>query len=204
MAIPSRHISSRIAMFLLILSHTLAILNRTYAHYSFIVNYGLYAFLWIFLRGIPPNRDATVDRKRGWAPGVFVACSEGPVGRAVVVHLAAEGYTVHAGVKSREDEEQLVRQWRNQGNSSGGLVRPVVYDVINPESVEGAIGSIRTYDEKNLNRRLVAVVCDPGEVTAAPFQSLDDEQLDVSRPYETFARPPILSRKQSHAPFEPT
>jgi hypothetical protein len=169
-----------ITMYLFIIAHTLAILNRLYAHWSFIVNYALYALLWIFLRGIPPNRDATVDRKEGWASGVFVSCSEGLVGREVVLRLAGEGYTVHAGVKSREEGEKIVRQWKNQGVASGGSIQLVVFDMSQPTSVEGAVSSIRTQDEKNPNRRLVAIVCNPGSLTVTPFQTLDDEQIDVS------------------------
>jgi hypothetical protein len=169
-----------ITMLLFIIAHTLAILNRLYAHWSFIVNYALYAFLWIILRGIPPNRDATVDRKEGWAPGVFVSCSEGLVGRVVALHLASEGYTVHAGVDSREDGEKIVRQWKNQGISSGGLIRPVVCDVSEAASVQGVVDTIRNHDEENPNRRIVAVVCNPGSLTVTPFQALNDEQIDVS------------------------
>jgi hypothetical protein len=169
-------------MLLFILAHTLAILNRLYAHWSFIVNYTLYAFLWIFLRGIPPNRDATVDRKKGWAPGVFVSCSEGLVGREVALRLASEGYTVHAGVESREEGEKIVRQWKNQGISNGRSIRPVVCDVAKTSSVEGVLDSIRKHDEMNPNQRLVAVVCNPGSLTVTPFQTMDDEQIDVSLP----------------------
>lgn len=167
-------------MLLFLVSHTLALLNRAYAHYSFIVNYTLYAFLWIFLRGPPPNRDATVDRTKGWAPGVFVTWSEGPVGRAVVLRLAGEGYTVHAGVASVEVGEMVVRRWRNLGSRSGGTVRPVVYDIMDPASITRAAGSIRKFDDEHPNRRLVAVVCDPGSMTISPFQCLDDKQVDVS------------------------
>ena len=169
------------AMHLVIVSHILALLNRLYAHYSFIVNYALYAILWIFLRGAPPNRDATVNRAKGWSPGVFVACSEGPVGTALVLQLAKEGYTVHAGVSSIDEGEKLVRRWKNLGSSNGGTVRPVVYDISDPLSIRRAADNLQTYDEAHSHRRLVSVICNPGSMIVSPFHSLHDEQIDVSR-----------------------
>lgn len=173
-------------MLLFLVSHTLALLNRAYAHYSFIVNYTLYAFLWIFLHGPRPNRDATVNRTKGWAPGVFVTCSEGPVGRAVVLRLAEEGYTVHAGVSSEEQGEKMVRQSRNLGLRNGGMIRPIVYDNEDLLSIKRAADSIETYDEKHPNRGLVAVVCEPGSLTISPFRHLDDKQIDVSCSFPIF------------------
>lgn len=95
---PLRYTDSTAAKFLTTLSYALYYLNRAYALWSFGVNYALYGFLYLFLRGIPPTYHTRP--RQGYNPSVFVTGSSEGIGRATSLLLARSGYTVFADVLS--------------------------------------------------------------------------------------------------------
>ncbi|KAJ9101369.1 hypothetical protein QFC20_005250 [Naganishia adeliensis] len=137
-------------------SNTLYALNRLYAYWSFLVNYTLYASLWL-LGGIPPNVDARVNKEKGWHPAVFVAMAEGDVGTETVFLLANKGYTVFAAVQSDEHGAALTK-----GLSNG----------------RGIVDEIRQFGEHNPGRRLVSVVVNVGACPVSPLEYMTDQEIN--------------------------
>ncbi|MBM9510644.1 SDR family NAD(P)-dependent oxidoreductase [Actinacidiphila acididurans] len=104
---------------------------------------------------------------------VLVTGATGGLGRAVVRRLAAEGWTVHAGV--RRDPGADLSPWRTTADRSrtegpyAGEIRPVVFDVTDEASVRAAA--------ERIGGRLDALVNSAGLITQGFWEQVPDEAL---------------------------
>jgi NAD(P)-dependent dehydrogenase (short-subunit alcohol dehydrogenase family) len=100
------------------------------------------------------------------AKSVVVTGTSTGIGRACVDRLAAEGWTVYAGVRKVADADDL------KAKVSGG-VRPVLLDVTDADQIEALCSLLRTdLGEKGLD----ALVNNAGVSEGGPIETVTDEQ----------------------------
>jgi NADP-dependent 3-hydroxy acid dehydrogenase YdfG len=66
---------------------------------------------------------------------VLVTGASTGIGHAIAMHLAANGYTVYAGVRKEDDRERLEAEHTR--------IRPVILDVTVPADVTRAVQTVR-------------------------------------------------------------
>lgn len=100
------------------------------------------------------------------AKTVLITGTSTGIGRACAERMAAEGWTVYAGVRKTEDADRLVAEVT-------GDVRPVILDVTKPEELEAVVTRLR-HDLGG--RGLDGLVNNAGVAYGAPFEALTDQQ----------------------------
>jgi len=169
--------NERISAVLSYISFVLYMLNRIYAQFSFAVNFVLYGFLYLFLRGVPPTYHTRP--KLGYSPGVFVTGAGEGIGKATAILLAKSGYTVFAGVLKLEHKQQLLNQYDSESNETGGSLHPMVCDVLKDEDLRSCVEHIRKIDQNNTSKPFVALVNNAGFCMISPLELTS--QYDIMR-----------------------
>lgn len=100
------------------------------------------------------------------AKTVLITGTSTGIGRACVERMAAEGWTVYAGVRKTADGDDLVA-------SIPGDVRPVILDVTKPEQLAAVVA--RLGDELG-GRGLDGLVNNAGVARGGPVESTSDEE----------------------------
>lgn len=75
---------------------------------------------------------------------VFVAGASGRVGQRIVKECARAGYTVRAGVRTREKGADLMEDFKNEGYLTAQELRKIrieEFDLFEPDTVAPAIGN---------------------------------------------------------------
>ncbi|MGD0967949.1 MAG: SDR family oxidoreductase [Candidatus Aquilonibacter sp.] len=95
---------------------------------------------------------------------VLVTGASTGIGHAIAMHLAANGYTVYAGVRKEADRERLEAEHTR--------IRPIILDVTVPADVTRAVQTVRENGDS-----LVALVNNAGVAIAGPLEFLPLEAL---------------------------
>jgi NAD(P)-dependent dehydrogenase (short-subunit alcohol dehydrogenase family) len=98
------------------------------------------------------------------AKSVLITGTSTGIGRACVERMAADGWTVYAGVRKNADGDDVA--------SVAGNVRPVILDVTKPEHLEAVVARLR--DELG-GRGLDGLVNNAGVAFGGPFEVLSDD-----------------------------
>lgn len=80
---------------------------------------------------------------------VFVAGASGRVGSRIVKECAKAGYTVRAGVRSKEKGQDLMQNFRDEGDLTAQQLRKIrieEYDLFERDTIAPAIGNAGTFD----------------------------------------------------------
>jgi NAD(P)-dependent dehydrogenase (short-subunit alcohol dehydrogenase family) len=97
---------------------------------------------------------------------VLITGTSTGIGRACAERMAAEGWTVYAGVRSDGDADAVRR-------AVAGDVRPVLLDVTSPEHIEAVVALLT---EELGDRGLDALVNNAGVSDAGPIEAVTDEE----------------------------
>jgi NAD(P)-dependent dehydrogenase (short-subunit alcohol dehydrogenase family) len=95
---------------------------------------------------------------------VLVTGASTGIGHAIAMHLAANGYTVYAGVRKEDDRERLEAEHTR--------IRPVILDVTVPADVTRAVQTVRENGDT-----LSGLVNNAGVAIAGPLEFLPLEAL---------------------------
>jgi NAD(P)-dependent dehydrogenase (short-subunit alcohol dehydrogenase family) len=99
------------------------------------------------------------------AKAVLITGTSTGIGRACAERMAADGWTVYAGVRKEADGEEVAR-------ALSGDVRPVLLDVTIPAQLEAVVARL----EGELGERgLEGLVNNAGVAFGGPFEALSDE-----------------------------
>jgi NAD(P)-dependent dehydrogenase (short-subunit alcohol dehydrogenase family) len=98
------------------------------------------------------------------AKSVLITGTSTGIGRASVERMAADRWTVYAGVRNEADGDAVA--------SVAGDVRPVILDVTKPEQLEAVVARLR--DDLG-GRGLDGLVNNAGVAFGGPFETLSDE-----------------------------
>ncbi|KAJ9106443.1 hypothetical protein QFC21_001589 [Naganishia friedmannii] len=163
--------------------NSLYLLNRAYAQWSFLVNFALYSFLWIFLRGIPPSTSTRPSPSEQWHPGVFISDAQSPVGRETALLLARSGYTVFAGVSQLSDGRSLIDVFTSNSplvRIPGGAIHSLLCTTTDKTSVHAAAAAVARSIDANPRTKLVAIVCLAQLQQIAPLEQMSDAAITES------------------------
>ena len=100
------------------------------------------------------------------AKTVLITGTSTGIGRACVERMAADGWTVYAGVRKQADGDDVA-------SSIAGDVRPVILDVTKPEQLDAVIARLR--DDLG-GRGLDGLVNNAGVAFGGPIETLSDEE----------------------------
>lgn len=196
LSLPLAHSSMNHALYTLA-RHSLYLANRLYAQWSFCVNYALYTFLYLFLRGIPPTTSTRPSPGKAWHPAVFISDAHSPVGKATAILLAQSGYVVFAGVPTLAEGTSLVNAFTSSNTSHlrtrGGTIHSLLCISTDPVSIRAVATTVaQSLDATNPQRtKLVAIVCLAHLEQIAPLEHTSDTSISV-RPHParlSFTRP---------------
>ena len=95
---------------------------------------------------------------------VLITGTSTGIGRACVERMAADGWTVYAGVRKQADGDDVA--------TISGDVRPVILDVTKPEQLEAVIAQL---SDELRGRGLDGLVNNAGVAFGGPIEALSDE-----------------------------
>lgn len=90
------------------------------------------------------------------------------IGYATALHFCKKGYVVFAGVRTKEDQENLIKE----SQQFSGKMIPLILDVTNLDHIQLAAQEVN-----NSEVELKALVNNAGIVVAAPIELLSQEEL---------------------------
>ncbi|CAG8442118.1 13755_t:CDS:2 [Cetraspora pellucida] len=77
-------------------------------------------------------------------PAVLITGTSAGIGRETAFTLAKLGYTVFAGVRKKDDAENLITSFRECDNPNEGRIIPIILDVTNKEHIQNAYDHIQS------------------------------------------------------------
>ncbi|KAI9026076.1 hypothetical protein DFJ74DRAFT_716789 [Hyaloraphidium curvatum] len=141
-------------------------------------NDALYSLLHLFR--IVPAFHVTVP-SRSSRPAVFATGASSGIGKAFVISLLADGYTVLAGVRHIAEGDDLKGEVAKAGMDSSRLV-PIEIDVAVPEHIERAAVAATSFLSAS-DTPLIAVINVAGGALCAPLEIVPIEayrrQLEI-------------------------
>ncbi|CAG8755423.1 23445_t:CDS:2, partial [Racocetra persica] len=106
-------------------------------------------------------------------PAVLITGTSAGIGRETAFTLAKLGYTVFAGVRKKDDAEDLLASFRECDNPKEGRILPIILDVTNKDHIQNAYDHIQSIIGYEIP--FVALINNAGMVVYLPMEIASED-----------------------------
>ncbi|KEY74458.1 hypothetical protein S7711_04495 [Stachybotrys chartarum IBT 7711] len=163
-----------------VLSYATIPANRILAWIDVIVHTISGYILYWFIGGYKPQYHTRPSRNSNgdaYAPSVIVTGASQGIGLATSLYLSSKGFTVFASVKNDSELENIRHEMKKRDVNTRGPIRPVVMDVLSPESVQSAAAEVSQIVGGSTKAPLVGVINNAGYCMISPMELTPDEAV---------------------------
>ncbi|KFA60435.1 hypothetical protein S40285_09003 [Stachybotrys chlorohalonatus IBT 40285] len=154
--------------------------NRILAWIDVIVHTISGYILYWFIGGYRPQYHTRPSKNSNgdvYAPSVIVTGASQGIGLATSLYLSSKGFTVFASVKDDTELENIRHEIKKRDVNTRGPIRPLIMDVLSPESVQSAAAEVSRIIGGSTKAPLVGVINNAGYCMISPMELTPDEAV---------------------------
>jgi NAD(P)-dependent dehydrogenase (short-subunit alcohol dehydrogenase family) len=154
--------------------------NRVLAWVDTIIHtFSGYLLYW-FIGGYRPQyhtRPSRGSNGDAYTPSVLVTGASQGIGLATTLYLSSKGFTVFASVKDETELENIKHEIKKREIKSRGPIRPLIMDVLSPDSVHSAATEVSRIVGGSRKAPLIGVINNAGYCMISPMELTPDEAV---------------------------
>ncbi|CAG8449290.1 18302_t:CDS:2 [Racocetra fulgida] len=150
-----------------------ALFNKAFIQLSHFLDYISYIYTTIFCFLFRQKPLQVHIPTENFHPAVLITGTSAGIGRETAFSLAKLGYTVFAGVRKKDDAEDLLASFRECDNPKEGRILPIILDVTNKDHIQNAYDHIQSIIGYEIP--FVALINNAGMVVYLPMEIASED-----------------------------